>query len=404
MIEKKTRLQRVPDMDIRIRSGNRISFIGHAALNDLSEHSLLILHAFDDPKTIGEALNAVVRQLPATSHFTIAQISETILKLHEVGLLVEETSAELTVTSQYASGGYGNFFIHRQMLQDEARTRGWLAAIRVVVQPDDVVVDLGTGTGVLAIAAARAGARRVYALEASNIAGVAQQMFEANKVADTVELVRGFSTDITLPEKATVYVSEMLGNDPFSERILETIVDARQRFLTADARMIPQGVAVYALPLQVPPAYYQASTIDDAFVSAMQQQYQIDFSPLQASAHDTLLRFLPPQRASQWQSLAQATNWLQLDLRTLTSTHIDLPSLPMTITQAGELNGILLYMDIVLTDTHTLSLHPQQAHVSNHWSQPLIILQKPLPVKAGEQIRLHGRYQNGWHDLQVERL
>ena len=80
------------------------------------------------------------------------------------------------------------------MLDDRGRTNGFCHALRTIVKPDDVVVDIGTGTGVLATCAALAGARKVYAVESSGIAEVAARVFAANGVTDRVTLVRERST------------------------------------------------------------------------------------------------------------------------------------------------------------------------------------------------------------------
>jgi predicted RNA methylase len=85
--------------------------------------------------------------------------------------------------------GWADPVEHACMLQDERRTGDYLAALAEAVRPGDVVLDIGTGSGVLAIAAARAGARRVYAVEASDIAEVAEQVFAANGVQDRVTLI-----------------------------------------------------------------------------------------------------------------------------------------------------------------------------------------------------------------------
>ncbi len=91
---------------------------------------------------------------------------------------------------------------HARTLHDDRRTGDYLAALAAAVRPGDVVLDLGTGRGVLAIAAVRAGARRVYAVEASDIAEVAERVFAANGVQDRVELIVGWSRQIELPEPA----------------------------------------------------------------------------------------------------------------------------------------------------------------------------------------------------------
>ncbi|HMR10127.1 MAG TPA: 50S ribosomal protein L11 methyltransferase, partial [Polyangiaceae bacterium] len=135
--------------------------------------------------------------------------------------------------------------IHAAMLGDEVRTLAWLNAVRAQVRPGDVVVDVGTGTGILAVAAVQAGARHVYALEASSCIGAARALIDANGVADRVTLIRGWSTALELPERADVLVSEILDDDPFGEGILEVTADSWQRHLKPDARQLPRALTLY---------------------------------------------------------------------------------------------------------------------------------------------------------------
>ena len=138
------------------------------------------------------------------------------------------------------------------MLHDDRRTGDYLAALAAAVRPGDVVLDIGTGSGVLAVAAARAGARRVYAVEATDIADVAERVFEVNGVQDRVTLVPGWSRQIELPEKADLLVAEVIGNEPFEEEILETTLDARRRLLKPGARLIPHALTLLARPGPAP--------------------------------------------------------------------------------------------------------------------------------------------------------
>lgn len=98
------------------------------------------------------------------------------------------------------------------MLPDDRRTGDHLAAIEEAVRPGDVVLNIGTG--VLAVAAARAGARRVYAVEASDIAEVAGRVFAANGVQDRVTLIPGWSRTVDLPEPVDVLVAATEGRRP----------------------------------------------------------------------------------------------------------------------------------------------------------------------------------------------
>src|SRR5687768_18330237 len=98
------------------------------------------------------------------------------------------------------------------MLLDAARVEGFARAIAQVVRPGDVVLDVGTGTGILAILAAKAGARRVYAIDRSGVVELARAHVAANGVGDVDEVIRGSLEQLQLPEPPRVIVGEQLGN------------------------------------------------------------------------------------------------------------------------------------------------------------------------------------------------
>jgi protein arginine N-methyltransferase 1 len=85
------------------------------------------------------------------------------------------------------------------MLCDRVRTEAFLRAIDSVVRPGDVVLDVGPGTGILSLFAARAGAERVYAVERTTVAVLAQELAAANGVAEVVQVIHGDLLDIELP-------------------------------------------------------------------------------------------------------------------------------------------------------------------------------------------------------------
>jgi len=103
-----------------------------------------------------------------------------------------------------------------------------------------VVLDVGTGTGVLAFFAVQAGARLVYAVEASDMSVCAQALVDGNDWArDKIKIIRGKLETIELPEKVDIIVSEPLGFLLVHERMLETYLLARERFLKPEGLMMP---------------------------------------------------------------------------------------------------------------------------------------------------------------------
>ncbi len=135
---------------------------------------------------------------------------------------------------------------HGAMLRDERRVDAYLRALRRVVTPQSVVLDIGTGVGFFAIAAAQMGARRVLAIERDDVAYVARSVAEANGVAGRVTTYQGSSTDLVLDEMVDVVVSDLHGVLPWFGSHLSAIIDARSRLLRPGGILIPQSDEVWA--------------------------------------------------------------------------------------------------------------------------------------------------------------
>ena len=143
--------------------------------------------------------------------------------------------------------------VHQQnMLADTVRTGAYHAAIcgNAADFRDKIVVDVGTGSGVLAFFAARAGARHVYALEASGAAAAARVLLAANGLADRVTVIQARAEDAELPPgvRADVIISEPMGFMLIHERMLESFVAARDRFLRPGGLMFPTAGDILVAP------------------------------------------------------------------------------------------------------------------------------------------------------------
>ena len=141
---------------------------------------------------------------------------------------------------------YAEIEVHRTMLCDRVRTGAFQRAIDSVVRPGDVVLDVGAGTGILSLFAARAGAARVYAVERTAVAVLAQELAAANGVAEIVQVIHGDIVDIELPERVDVIVSEWLGGFGIDEGMLGPVIVARDRWLRPGGAMIPSSVTAWA--------------------------------------------------------------------------------------------------------------------------------------------------------------
>ena len=141
---------------------------------------------------------------------------------------------------------YAEFEVHRTMICDRVRTGAFLRAIDSVVRPGDIVLDVGAGSGILSVFAARAGAARVYAVERTSAAVLAQELAAANGVEEIVQVIHGDVVDLEPPERVDVIVSEWLGGFGIDEGMLAPVIVARDRWLKPGGVMIPRLVTAWA--------------------------------------------------------------------------------------------------------------------------------------------------------------
>src|ERR1041384_6455215 len=158
-----------------------------------------------------------------------------------------------------------------QMLRDVSRMEAYTAALRRAVKPDSVVLDLGCGPGVFALLACKLGARRVYAVEPENIIGLAREAAAANGFSSRIEFFEKLSTEITLPEPATIIISDLRGVLPWFEQNVTSIIDARERLLASGGVLIPRRDVLWASVVEAPEQY-------EEIVGPWRNQVDLDLS------------------------------------------------------------------------------------------------------------------------------
>ncbi|MFT4974677.1 MAG: SAM-dependent methyltransferase [Myxococcota bacterium] len=182
------------------------------------------------------------------------QAGQLFDSLADAGLLVPPEEAAQTPV---LFTNYAGIEVHRRMLVDEVRLDAYRRALEATVRPDDVVIDAGSGSGVLAVMAALAGARQVYALEQSDFAEMIPAVAAASGVGDRVEVIRGDFMLTETPQKARVLVTETFGAWAFAEDPVPDVGACAARNLREDGVVIPGGVKLWAAGMpSAPPAIY----------------------------------------------------------------------------------------------------------------------------------------------------
>lgn len=271
---------------------------------------LAIFSALESPKSLAQLVSELGKH--ATGTVDWVELTSLIKVLIEEGVLIGESRMELAARPTPQSR---EIEMHIELLNDEVRTRAYLDAIKANVRPGDVVVDLGTGNAILAMAAARAGAARVYAIEASAFADVAEQIIAANGLQDQVKVVRGWSNRVELPERADVLVSEIIGNDPLDEGVLRFMPDAVHRFLKPGGRILPNRLELEVQMHAINDEELSSHRIADHCLKRWKALYDFDYRPFAKHAEASGRRlYRSADQLRRWPVLSPIQSLLTVEL------------------------------------------------------------------------------------------
>ncbi|NKC16469.1 MAG: methyltransferase domain-containing protein [Gammaproteobacteria bacterium] len=265
--------------------------------------------------------------------------------------------------------------LHLAMIQDDVRMKAFSQALRQSITPQSIVIDIGTGTGILAFLAARYGARKVIGLDRGGLIREARRI-KALNFADAP--VTFHTKDVICDElpraKADVLVCELLGNFGIDENVVEVLIRARTEMLKHGGVMIPRDLRLMMAPVQCTKAYRGA-------VSWQKKQWDIDFSPLQERAYNTVYQ----TSGEEVQLLAAPVVLAAIDFTTIEGP-ITVSRVSITFRRAGKLHGLSGWFRSTLGDDIVLDSGPDT--VQTHWGQVFFPIGEPLSVKRGGRLEV----------------
>ncbi len=264
---------------------------------------------------------------------------------------------------------------HRQYLRDGPRIDAYTRAIREIVRPGDVVVDLASGTGILGLLACRAGAARVYAVELTPLAHLARELAAANGLSDRITVIRGAAAHVSTPERADVVVSDQIGWFGVEAGLRALFADARARFLKPGGRLIPAAVDLILAPVEVPILFQRV-----AFWSGSPAGF--DFGPARRIAENTGY----PARLGADCLLTPPHRGCTIDLA---STRLDLLRLEarLVCSREGVMHGIGGWFDAQLAPSVRMTNSPLAPDRIKR-SQVYFPIPEGVPVRAGDAVAL----------------
>jgi protein arginine N-methyltransferase 1 len=264
-----------------------------------------------------------------------------------------------------------------RMLADEVRTQAFVQALKQAVQPDSVVIDLGSGPGFFALMAAKFGCRHVYAIEPDNVIQVGIDAAEMNGLSDRITFIQDFSTNVSLPERANVILADLRGILPFFSRSLPSIQDARTRLLADDGVLIPRRDTLYAALVHAPLTYQKLTgpwNVDPA----------ISLAPGQQLVLNTWIKFHPASD----DLLCTPISWHTIDYYNISSFDVS-SEMTFTVNRSGTAHGIAIWFDSEVTDEIVLSNSP--GLTERIYGRAFFPFLQPVDLESDESVHLRVR-------------
>ena len=264
---------------------------------------------------------------------------------------------------------------HRTLIADRPRNEAFFAALKAMIVPGQTVVaDIGAGTGLLGLMASKLGAKAVYLFETAEVARVADKDLKANR-AKNCHLIPCHSTEFDDSLQVDLIVSETLGNYALEENIIDTLNDARRRFLKPNGRVIPNAIRQFVAPVVAP-------RIDEELRAYERIGHGLDLSVAQTmSFNNVYVRALKPGELLDGGKPAKL--WDAIDL-TRDGKSARKGDASWKVAKPQTIYGFAYWWDAALTELITLSTAPGSA--ATHWEQLYFPLAQPVHLKAGDNI------------------
>lgn len=287
-------------------------------------------------------------------------------------------------------------FWHTPMMNDDARNQAYETALRRAVRPHHHVLEIGTGAGLLALMAARAGARRVTTCEREPaVAAVAQEIVARNGYGATIRVLNRDSTTLDpqadLGGPADILVSEILSNELLGEGVLDSVEDALRRLVGPEPVIIPAAIAL------------EARLVGGAALAAQVWPGEIagfDMTPFAAVQSRRVGINL--QAVSHVPFSADFTAF-SFDFRRQRHFPAERRQFRITATASGLCYGILVWLRLELDSQTVFRNHPDHPSPASGWQHTVFRLETPCRLETGQRVCLTAAHDRTfpWFHLEI---
>lgn len=261
------------------------------------------------------------------------------------------------------------------MAADGVRMDAYARAIAQTVKPGDVVVDIGAGTGILSLLAARAGALRVHAVDVNPAVWLLRDLAEENGLGERIVVHQESSLELSIPERADVIVSDLRGSLPLNGEHLAIVRDARSRLLRPDGILVPAADRLMLAVVESDKLARDLELATKGFVrsglgagAARRSMLQTVYSEGQNSVFASDV-------------LSTEASWATLDYATIEASPLE-GTLELEIERGGRANALCVWFEAIVHRSIQYSTAPGRATA---YSRMLLPLLEPVEVVAGDR-------------------
>ncbi|MDQ3829235.1 MAG: 50S ribosomal protein L11 methyltransferase [Candidatus Tectomicrobia bacterium] len=329
-----------------------------------------------NPSRSGSARPSVQAHIRKGSYFLQARRFEEALKCFENA---QDLDPDNAIASMGANRALRTLIPrwHFAMLNDLGRNHAFAEALREAVTPETFVLDIGSGSGLLAMLAARYGAAHVVSCEVVlPVAQLAAEIVTANGLEGRVQIVPKLSfnlvSDRDIPRKADLIVTEIFDCSLLGEGIIPTVRHARQHLLRDGGHMIPKAGRVFATLVESEQVH-KLNHVDTSCgldVSLFNRFSTLGYFPVRLNTwHHRLLA--QPREIFDFDFLHDALLPQERDV-------------DFVITHSGRCHGVVFWFELDLNERISISNDPH--NTTTHWMQAVQCLAVPLDVAEGDVV------------------
>ncbi len=270
---------------------------------------------------------------------------------------------------------------HVPMMNEQNRNQAYFDALKSVIKPNSTVFEIGTGSGLLAMMAAKLGAKQVTTCETVPlIADTAQQIIKDNKFEKTIKVIAKKSIDVEIgndmPEQANILVSEIFSSELLGEYVLPSLEDAKRRLLKPQGRVVPAAGSIM-IGLFTGDNIRQNLIVDDSFGFNLQRFNSIVSKKRMIARNDLNIELL-----------SDGVEAFGFDFESENYFPAQSKSLRIPVKTAGCCYGLLQWMKLDMNGDEKVMFenHPSQTSKVSNWQQCAYLFDAPIDVKIGQVV------------------